>query len=118
MKLNYAVVGTNDLNASKTFYDALFLEAGLHSMSPSDRMTYWLAEAFAFAAAIPFDTKPATSGNGTMVGFAVGSQAEVERLHALALELGGTCEGAPGQRGPKFSAYVRDLDGNKLCFAE
>ena len=118
MKLNYAVVGTNDLTAAKMFYDALFSEAGLHSMSPSDRMIYWLGEGYAFAAAIPFDTQPATRGNGTMVGFDVGSQAEVRRLHALALELGGTCEGTPGQRGPKFSAYVRDLDGNKLCFAD
>jgi len=118
MKMSYVVVGTNDMNASKAFYDALFLQAGLQSMSPSDRMTYWLGAEFAFATAIPFDTQPATNGNGTMIGFGVGPAAEVERLHALALELGATCEGTPGQRGPKFSAYVRDLDGNKLCFSD
>lgn len=118
MKMNYFVVGTNDMDASKAFYDALFAQSGLQGASPSDRMTYWLGEDFAFATAIPFDTKPATNGNGTMVGFCVGASEDVKRMHALAIELGGTCEGAPNQRGPKFSAYVRDLDGNKLCFSD
>lgn len=118
MKMNYFVVGTNDMNASRAFYDALFAQSGLQSVSPIDRMTYWLGEDFAFAVAIPFDTKPATNGNGTMVGFCVGTNEDVNRMHALAIELGGTCEGAPSQRGPKFSAYVRDLDGNKLCFSD
>tara|TARA_R110000787_G_scaffold79269_7_gene173227 strand:- start:1093 stop:1449 length:357 start_codon:yes stop_codon:yes gene_type:complete len=118
MKMNYFVVGTNDMRASKAFYDRLFVGAGLQTMQPSDRMTYWLGEGFAFAIATPFDEAPATNGNGTMVGFSVGAKEDVERMHDLALELGGTCEGAPGQRGPKFSAYVRDLDGNKLCLSD
>ena len=118
MKMNYFVVGTNNMTATKGFYDALFAQAGLQSVQPSDRMTYWVGADFAFAAATPFDTKPATHGNGTMVGFAVGSEEEVKRLHALAITLGGTCEGAPGQRGPRFSAYVRDLDDNKLCLSD
>ncbi|MBT2132146.1 VOC family protein [Aliiroseovarius lamellibrachiae] len=118
MKMNYCVVGTNDMAAANTFYGALFAQSGLQNLSPSDRMTYWLGEDFAFAIAIPFDTKPANNGNGTMVGFCVGTQEEVTRLHALALDLGGSCEGSPGQRGPKFSAYVRDRDGNKLCFSD
>lgn len=118
MKMNYFVVGTNDLAAATGFYSALFDRAGLHCTSPSERMTYWLGEDFAFAAARPFDGQPARNGNGTMVGFCVGSREEVARLHARALELGGSCEGAPGQRGPKFSAYARDLDGNKLCFSD
>jgi predicted lactoylglutathione lyase len=118
MKMNYFVVGTNNIRASKAFYDALFAGAGLRTMQPTDRMTYWLGEDFAFAIAIPFDEKPATNGNGTMVGFCVGAKEDVERMHGLALDLGGTCEGAPDQRGPKFSAYVRDLDGNKLCLSD
>ncbi|WP_424944755.1 VOC family protein [Aliiroseovarius crassostreae] len=118
MKMNYVVVGTNDMSASKTFYDTLFEGAKLNAISPSDRMTYWIGEDFAFATAQPFDGQPATNGNGAMVGFCVGDKDDVERVHALALQLGGKCEGAPGQRGPKFSAYVRDLDGNKLCFSD
>ncbi|WP_281972911.1 VOC family protein [Ruegeria faecimaris] len=118
MKMNYFVVGTNDMAAARTFYDTLFSQSGLQSMSPSERMTYWLGKDFAFAVAKPFDTLLATNGNGTMVGFCVGGEAEVRRLHALATDLGGDCEGAPNQRGPKFSAYVRDLDGNKMCFSD
>ena len=87
-------------------------------MSPAERMIYWLGEDFAFAAAKPFDKRPATNGNGSMVGFSFGATEEVKRMHALAIELGGTCEGEPKQRGPKFSAYVRDLDGNKLNFSD
>ncbi len=118
MKMNYFVVGTNDMHASTKFYDALFYGLGLHRVAPSDRMTYWLGEDFAFATARPFDEQPATTGNGMMVGFSVGSSDEVKRLHHLAIDLVGTCEGAPDQRGPKFSAYVRDLDGNKLCLSD
>ncbi|WP_241484062.1 hypothetical protein [Ruegeria sp. ANG-R] len=48
-----------------------------------------------------------------MIGFWVGDKADVERVYNLAIIPGGTCEGAPGQRGPTFSAYARDLYGNK-----
>ena len=65
MRLNYAVVGTNDMAAAKGFYDALFDGTGVKSFAPSDRMTYWMGADFAFAAATPFDTQPATVGNGT-----------------------------------------------------
>jgi len=118
MKMNYFVVGTNDMDASKKFYDALFEKSGLQRMSPSDRMTYWIGDDFAFATALPFDTNPATVGNGSMVGFCVGDSDDVKRMYELAIELGGTCEGGPNQRGPRFSAYVRDLDGNKLCLSD
>ena len=118
MKMNYVVFGTNDMAASIRFYDALFDGKGVTRMSPSERMTYWLGEDFAFATALPFDEAPASNGNGTMVGFDLGSEGEVRRLHQRALDLGGSCEGAPGQRGPKFSAYERDLERNKLCFSD
>ena len=118
MKLNYCVVGTNDLENSTRFYDALFADASMQRVSPSDRMTYWLGQDFAFANAIPYDGHAASVGNGTMIGFCVGSQDAVKRYHARAIELGGTCEGVPSQKGPRFSGYVRDVDGNKLCFSD
>lgn len=118
MKMNYFVVGTNDMHAAVAFYDALFAQCAMTRISPSRRMTYWTGEDFAFAAAIPFNEDPATIGNGTMVGFSLGSSEEVARMHDLALHLGGISEGEPGQRGPRYSAYVRDLDGNKLCFSD
>jgi predicted lactoylglutathione lyase len=62
------------------------------------------------------DGNPATVGNGSMLAFRFESPAEVDAFHAKALALGGTDEGAPGERGPKmYFSYFRDLDGNKLC---
>ena len=118
MKMSYTVLGTNDMEAAVSFYDSLFENTDLNHVFATERMTFWQCETFAFAIAIPFDEEPATNGNGTMIGFDVGSSDEVTRLYNKAIELGGVCEGETGQRGPRFSAYVRDLDRNKLCFFE
>ncbi|SMX39263.1 Glyoxalase-like domain protein [Octadecabacter ascidiaceicola] len=116
--MNYFVVGTNNMKAATAFYDGLFDGLGVNKMVASERMTYWLADDFAFAVALPFDEKPATNGNGTMVGFNVGSPDAVDRVHQLALDLGAADEGAPCPKGPKYSGYVRDLDGNKICLSD
>ena len=117
MKLDYCVLGTNNMEAAIQFYDALFDETALTQAFKTDRMTFWQCADFAFAVAKPFDGNPATNGNGTMIGLNVGSIEEVNRLHKKALDLGGSCEGEPGHRGPKYSAYVRDLDSNKIVFS-
>lgn len=64
------------------------------------------------------DSNAATVGNGTMVAIAVDSVEMVSKMHALALSLGGTDEGAPGPRGKRGTefAYCRDLEGHKLAF--
>jgi predicted lactoylglutathione lyase len=63
----------------------------------------------------PFDGQDATVGNGVMVALDAKDTAQVDRLHAIALASGGTCEGPPGPRGEGFYAgYFRDPDGNKL----
>ncbi len=118
MKMSYTVLGTNNMEASVKFYDSLFEKTELNQVFATERMTFWQCESFAFAIATPFDEEPASNGNGTMIGFELGSTEEVERLYAKAIALGGACEGEPNQRGPRFSAYVRDLDKNKLCFFE
>ena len=118
MKMNYFVVGTNDIESATRFYDSLFEGLRLNKVAPTERMTYWLGEDFAFAVAKPFDENPATNGNGTMVGFSLGTVEEVKKLYKKAIDLGGSCEGEPDQRGPRFSAYVRDLDKNKICFSD
>ena len=120
MKMNYFVVGTNDLEASTKFYNSLFEQTELNQVLSTERMTFWQGEDedSAFAVATPFNKEPATNGNGTMIGFSVGSIDEVRRLYKKAIGLGGTCEGEPNQRGPRFSAYVRDLDKNKIAFSK
>jgi predicted lactoylglutathione lyase len=118
MKLSYAVLGTNNMEASVKFYDSLFEQTGLKQIFADNRMTFWQCEAFAFAIANPFNEEPATNGNGTMIGIDVGSSDEVRRLYNKAIKLGGRCEGEPTLRKARFSAYVRDLDKNKICFFE
>ena len=67
----------------------------------------------------PHDGAPASAGNGSMLALAVPTRAGIDALHAKALELGGTDEGAPGVRGDDpngfYGAYFRDPDGNKIC---
>lgn len=67
----------------------------------------------------PYNGAPASAGNGQMVALLAPSRGAVDRCHAIALEFGGRCEGAPGLR-PHYhphyyGAYFRDPDGNKIC---
>ncbi|WDT86913.1 VOC family protein [Alteromonas sp. 009811495] len=117
MKLDYCVLGTNNMEEAIQFYSALFAGTTLNQGLRTDRMAYWESKDFAFALAIPFDKQPATNGNGTMLGLNVGTEDEVNRLYEKAMALGGSCEGKPGNRGPKYSAYIRDLDNNKIVFS-
>ena len=116
MKMNYFVVGTNRMHAATRFYDALFAEEGIARWMSEGRMTLWKTDDFVFALATPFDGKSASCGNGTMVGFHVGSANTVERMHATAVQLGATDDGTPGKRSGGTAVYIRGLDGNKLCF--
>lgn len=116
MKMNYFVFGTNDMAAAVEFYDKVFDGMDVQRHPNEGRMTLWIAESFLFALAEPFDGSPATVGNGAMCGFQLDSAEEISAKHALAIELGGADEGSPAIRSDRFSAYVRDLDGNKLCF--
>ncbi|TDU31425.1 putative lactoylglutathione lyase [Panacagrimonas perspica] len=113
----YATLGTNDLQRSAKFYDALLGALGAKRAMEFDRMIIWATAPNApmLGVCTPFDGKPANSGNGTMVSLGASSKEQVDQLYKKALELGGTDEGAPGQRGPAFYiGYFRDLDGNKL----
>ena len=117
MKMGSYVVGTNNMPKAVTFYDTLFKEEGIEQWIAEGRITLWRGQHFVFAVAEPFDGHPATVGNGMMVSFILDSSDAVLKMHAKAIELGGKDEGAPGKRSrDNFAAYVRDLDGNKLCF--
>jgi predicted lactoylglutathione lyase len=118
MKMNYFVLGTNNMQSAVQFYDELFEGSKINKMHAEGRMTLWTGDDFMFALAEPFDGEEATAGNGTMIGFNLGSSSEVERLYNKALAIGGLDEGSPRIRSGRFSAYVRDLDKNKLCFFE
>lgn len=113
----YVTLGTNDLARGAAFHDAIAAELGVPRMMEGERFVAWGVAGGPPGLGLtqPFDGNPATVGNGTMVALAARDTAQVDRIHALALRLGGMDEGAPGLRGDRFYvAYFRDLDGNKL----
>ena len=115
--IGYVTLGTNDFDAAAKFYDALLGELGAGRFMEADTFIAWSTGPGAPSVSIakPFDGEPASVGNGVMVALAVDSREKVDAIYAKALELGGTDEGAPGQRMDSFYAgYFRDLDGNKL----
>ena len=115
--IGYVTLGTNDLAKNAAFYDAIADEMGVRRMMEHDSYIAWGIPGGAAGLGLtkPFDGGPATAGNGVMVALEAKDRAQVDRLHALALSLGGVDEGAPGDRGGGFyAAYFRDLDGNKL----
>ena len=117
----YSTLGVNDMARAIRFYDAVFTPLGALRQATSDTWTgyYRPGDHGRFFLTRPFDRKPATFGNGTMLAFLAPDRAAVDGFHAAALEAGGSSEGAPGVRegmNPVFyAAYVRDCDGNKLC---
>ena len=118
--LGYITLGTNDLDASSRFYDSLFAEINVKRiMAGSEEHGYvvWAKdnESTGFSVIRPHNKKTATPGNGNMAAISAGTPERVRALYDQALALGGSCEGAPGDRGNGFyAAYFRDLDGNKL----
>ena len=115
--IGYVTVGTNDLERSARFYDALAAEMGTARMMEFDSFIAWgtAGGGAGIAATKPFDGNAASVGNGVMVAFEAKDNDQVQRLYDIALANGGSDEGAPGPRGDGFYAgYFRDPDGNKL----
>lgn len=121
--IGYVTLGTNDIDKARAYYDALLGSIGAKQVMTLDRgFTYYAIapDQPGFAITPPYDGAPATAGNGNMTAISIGSRAAVDAFHALALELGGTDEGAPGLRSPEgpgafYIGYFRDPEGNKLC---
>ena len=115
--IGYVTLGTNDREKSSKFYDALCGELGFGRMMENEQFIAWGKPGSGAGIGLtkPFDGKAATVGNGVMVALEAKDEAQVQRLHDIALANGGSDEGAPGDRGGGFYAgYFRDPDGNKL----
>ena len=119
---SHIMVGTNDLEKSKKFYDSVLGTLGVPpSMvdAPNNRMFY-LTPTGVFAVSKPINGKEACFANGGTVGFAASSPEQAKAWHDAGVANGGTtCEEPPGVReggmGKMYLAYLRDPDGNKLC---
>ena len=118
----YTTLGVSDLDASKIFYSNLLSVIGAKHVLGNERIAlygYDVSQPM-LSICIPYDEGEPSAGNGTMVAIRAGGPGDCDALYAKAIELGATCDGPPGERMPGFfyGAYVRDPDGNKLCFCQ
>lgn len=120
--LHAVSVGTDDLARSIAFYDAVLAVLGIERvMRVETEAGYSIpGQSPLFYVNLPYNKEPTTFGNGTQISFAAKDREAVDRFHAKVLELGGSDEGAPGERGYSpgyYGAYCRDEYGNKLHVA-
>lgn len=118
---SHVMLGANDIQESKAFYDAILKTLGYGPGVIDEKgRCFYFSKAGAFALSIPIDGKPATKGNGSTVGFAAKNTEEVDAWHAAGLKSGGVaCENPPGIREGSgmrlYLAYLLDPAGNKIC---
>lgn len=117
--ISHTTLGTNNLEKAEEFYLEVLSEIGGTQIYKSETVVFWEFEGGSskLALTVPFDGEPATNGNGTMVAFNLPSINKVNKVFSIALKLGASSEGEPGERnnGAYYGAYFRDLDGNKIA---
>lgn len=120
---SHVMVGSNDLERSKRFYDALFgaLGGSEGSKMPGRDTLFYMHNGGMFLVTLPIDGEAACHANGGTIGFAADSPEQADAWHAAGVAAGGKAiENPPGVRdmpgaGALYLAYLRDPDGNKLC---
>ncbi|MBB6168262.1 VOC family protein [Chelatococcus composti] len=122
--LSHVTLGTADIERAKRFYDIVLAVLGIscqfdhreegwvgYAAGPESLPQFWLGR--------PIDGRPATVGNGVTVAFVAPSRDKVDAFYHAALAAGARDEGAPGLRPhyhpDYYGAYIRDLDGHKIC---
>lgn len=118
---SHVMVGSNDIDRSKKFYDALFGALGGREgiKDPKGRLIY-MHNGGLFLVSTPIDGEPACHANGGTIGFAAESPEQADAWHKAGVEAGGKAiEDPPGWREMNgmrmYLAYLRDPDGNKIC---
>ncbi|ASP46766.1 VOC family protein [Cognaticolwellia beringensis] len=118
---SHIMVGANDVNASKIFYDAILGELG-HEPGVIDEKgrCFYFTDTGIFSISKPINGEKACHGNGSTIGFAASSPEQADAWQAAGVANGGAaCEDAPGVRegpvGKLYLAYLRDPSGNKVC---
>lgn len=122
---SHIMVGSNDIERSKRFYDAVLGVLGAGEPLRNQNATghtrlFYRHEGHTFCVVEPINGESACAANGGTIGFKCDSPEQVKAFHDTALAHGGiSIEDPPGLRqgslGPMYLAYVRDPDGNKLC---
>jgi catechol 2,3-dioxygenase-like lactoylglutathione lyase family enzyme len=118
---SHIMVGANDVQQSKIFYDATLGALGYPPGVIDEKgRCFYFTESGVFAISKPIDDEPACHGNGSTIGLAAADPAAADAWYAAGLANGGTtCEEPPGVRegpiGKLYLAYLRDPSGNKVC---
>ena len=122
---NHIMIGSNDIDRSKRFYDAVLGTLGAgepfrHVADSGHVRLFYRHDGSTFAISEPINGEQATCANGATFGFKCTSPEQVKLFHDTAIAFGGTtCEEPPGLRdssmGKMHLSYVRDPDGHKLC---
>ncbi|MES3008452.1 MAG: VOC family protein [Pseudomonadota bacterium] len=122
---NHIMIGSNDIERSKRFYDAVLGTLGVgepvRNKAPTGHTRlFYRHDGGVFCISEPINDEPATVANGATIGFKCSSPEQLLEFHATAVAHGGTSiEEPPGLRegtlGALYLAYVRDPDGHKLC---
>jgi catechol 2,3-dioxygenase-like lactoylglutathione lyase family enzyme len=113
----HVMIGSNDLNRAKAFYDATFVALGGNPGQTDDRgRLIYTHNGGRFMVTTPIDGNPATAANGGTIGILAESADHVRAWHAAGVSNGGTAIETPPSERPNgfFVAYLRDPDGNKL----
>ncbi len=118
--IGYVTIGVNDMEKAKAYYTELLADLGASVLMDMGRIAFIGTgmDAPMLSVCIPHNEDDPQPGNGNMVAITAPNKEKAEELYKKAIELGGSCEGEPGQRIPDmfYGAYVRDPDGNKLVF--
>ncbi|MFO1192298.1 MAG: VOC family protein [Rhodoferax sp.] len=117
---SHVMLGAQDLEASKKFYDAVLGTLGIAPGVANRNRFFYRSATGTFAISTPINGEPATFGNGSTLGFLAQTPEQADAFHAAGLAHGGsTCEDPPGYRegatGRMYLAYLRDPSGNKIC---
>ena len=117
---SHVMVGTNDVNKAKSFYDALLGTLGVAPGFVDRHRVFYMSPTGVFAVSEPINGEPATCANGGTIGFRCATPEQVHAFHDTGVANGArSIEDPPGLRegnlGKMYLAYLRDPDGNKLC---
>ena len=117
--IGYVTIGVSDMEKAKSFWGGLLEPLGASILMDIGRIAF-IGEGMDknfLAICTPYDENPPAHGNGNMVAIPAGSRDKVNEMHARAMDMGASDEGAPGERMPGFyGGYFRDSDGNKAVF--
>ena len=117
---SHIMLGCSDRERSREFYNATLGALGIAPGQDFGKSDWWMTREGSLGIGQPLNGECCTHGNGSTIGFKAASPDQVDAWHAAGVAHGGkSCEDPPGIRdagfGKMYLAYLRDLDGNKLC---